>query len=258
MLILASKQSTKSLLLHVTITAILFLSTIAASAQVSIDLEGNYIFSIPYNKVRIPAAGGTMIDIANDLDPEQTFTFRARVNFAFKERHIISALYAPLTIQSSGRFNQPINYSDETFPAGAEIAASYKFNSYRLTYRYLITNREKVKFGLGLTGKIREANITLSSNGNSADFPDLGFVPLINFYFSYHPIDELSLLLEGDALGSRQGRAEDLFAGVTYQLSEKVTGKIGYRLLEGGADVERNYNFAWINYLAAGVIVRFK
>jgi hypothetical protein len=237
---------------------ILLLSTISVSlqAQLALDLEGGYIFSIPYNKVRIPAAGGTQFDLAKDLTTQNTFTFRVRLNYTINERHIISALYAPLTIKSSGQIDEAINYSEEIFPANAQLNAEYKFNSYRLTYRYLIVNNDHVRFGLGITGKIRDANITLRSNNNSADYPDLGFVPLVNFYFSFQPIEKLGVVIEGDALGTKQGRAEDIFAGVTYNFSKSITGKAGYRILEGGADVERNYNFSWINYAVAGVILK--
>ncbi len=226
-----------------------------AYAQFSIDAEVGYIFSIPYNEVRIPASGGTEFDLANDLSAETTFAFRARLNYTIGERHVISALYAPLTIKSSGQLNSTLVYSDQTFPANTPIDAEYKFNSYRLTYRYLIVRNEKIVFGLGLTGKVRDANITVASADASADFPDLGFVPLINFYFNYTPIEKFSVLIEGDALGTKQGRAEDIFAGLTYTITNPIRIKAGYRVLEGGADVERNYNFSWINYAVVGVVI---
>jgi hypothetical protein len=229
-----------------------------SQAQFTIDVEGGYIFSIPYNKVRIPAAGGTQFDLAKDLRAKNTYAGRVRLNYTINQRHIVSVLYAPLTIKSSGQIDRPINYNEEIFPANVPLDAEYKFNSYRLTYRYLIVDNEKIKFGLGLTGKVRDANITLRSNTSSADFPDLGVVPLINIYFSYTPIDKMQFLLEGDALGSKQGRAEDIFAGISYGFSETLSGKIGYRILEGGADVERNYNFSWFNYAVLGFVYQLK
>lgn len=237
------------------VTTMLLTAFATVQAQLSIDIEGNYIFSIPYNEVRIPATGGTLVDISKDLKAAETFTFRLRVNYLINNRHVISGLYAPLTINSSGEIGENVYYSDKTFPVGSDVHATYKFNSYRLTYRYLIVSNEKVKVGLGITGKIREANITFRTNDTAADFPDVGFVPLVNFYVNFQPIDRLGFLFEGDALASKQGRAEDIFAGVTYAISKKIKAKTGYRVLEGGADVERNYNFAWINYVCLGMII---
>lgn len=229
-----------------------------AVAQFSIDAEANYIFSIPYNDVRIPSKGGTLIDIGNDLDTETTFAYRLRINYVIVDRHVISALAAPLTINSSGTLKRPIVYTDVRFAAGTELNAKYKFNSYRLTYRYLIVNSPKLVLGAGVTAKIRDANIILSSPGMRGSFPDLGFVPLINIYFEWAPVQRLYILLEGDALATSQGRAEDFFAGIKADISRLVAVKAGYRLLEGGADVTDNYNFSFINYAAAGIVISFR
>jgi hypothetical protein len=227
-------------------------------AQVSFDLEGNYIFSIPYNTVRIPADGGTKLDIANDLKVDPTFTYRLRLLYAINDRHILSALYAPLTIRSAGTLNQDVIYDDGVFLAGKELKTVYKFNSYRLTYRYMFLRKEKLKIGAGLTAKVREANITLKNEDGASDYPNVGIVPLVNFYAEWRPVEKVSVVVEGDALGTAQGRAEDIFAGVYYQATKCLQIKGGYRVLEGGADVDDNYNFTFVNYFALGGIIKIK
>src|SRR5918993_2614013 len=100
-------QAIPKFLLFLVVTCI----TQSAWAQFSLDLEGNYVAGIPYNVVRIPSNGGTEVDIANDLEVENTFTYRIRANYIIGERHVISALAAPLTINSSGRFPEDVVYS---------------------------------------------------------------------------------------------------------------------------------------------------
>ena len=233
------------------------LATASIFAQVTIDLEGDYIASIPYNSVRIPSKGGTRIDIANDLKTQTTFTFRVRGTYTIHDRHVISALVAPLTIKSSGKLEEDVRYSKRTYPEGAAVDVTYKFNSYRLTYRYNFISTEKLIFGAGLTAKVREANITFRNAEGSSDYPDLGVVPLVNFFLHWKPTTMFGLLVEGDALGTNKGRAEDIFAGATVNLSKYFALKGGYRLLEGGANVTDNYNFTWVNYAAIGAIVSF-
>jgi hypothetical protein len=63
------------------------------------------------------------------------------------------------------------------------------------------------------------------------------------------------VILEGDALAAKAGRAEDIFAGVAYQVNPRFSVKLGYRVVEGGADTYEIYNFNWINYASAGVIL---
>ena len=72
------------------------------------------------------------------------------------------------------------------------------------------------------------------------------------------PLGAFSLLLDGDALVSPYGRAEDLLAALQYRVSERATLRLGYRVLEGGADGGGNvYTFALFNYLTAGLRVVF-
>jgi len=40
-------------------------------------------------------------------------------------------------------------------------------------------------------------------------------------------------------------------------VSEKIGIRAGYRILEGGADNDEVYNFALLNYAAAGLEFRF-
>ena len=65
----------------------------------------------------------------------------------------------------------------------------------------------------------------------------------------------LSLALKGDALVGPVGRAEDVFLGFVYQPSSRVGVRAGYRLIEGGADVDQVYNFAFIHFAALGLRV---
>jgi hypothetical protein len=82
-----------------------------------------------------------------------------------------------------------------------------------------------------------------------------GFVPLIAFRFDFAATERLRLLVRGEALGSSQGRAEDIFFGVAVAATEDVWVKFGYRLVEGGADVDEVYNCALLNNGSIGVII---
>ena len=112
--------------------------------------------------------------------------------------------------------------------------------------------------GLGLTAKARDSFIDISSEkGTHTRKSNFGFVPLINFYFNAYITEHIGILVEGDALVAKQGRAEDIFAGITYRPFQNLAIKGGYRILEGGANNDEVYNFSLINYLGAGVILSF-
>ncbi|MEQ8908598.1 MAG: hypothetical protein RIC95_05370 [Vicingaceae bacterium] len=222
-----------------------------ATAQAFIDLESGVVFS-GYNNVQVPGDAGTRFSLKTDLSPDPSPFYRARAGYTIKSRHTFSALYAPLTINSNGSTNFTLAFAGENFSANSPIEASYTFNSYRLTYRYRLVDQPKFELGLGFSGKIRDAEISLKSEGLNASKTNLGFVPLINFRLHWQPQEKMGILLRGDALAAPQGRAEDVMLAGTYNLSEQLRIRAGYRILEGGADNDEVYNFTLVHYATVG------
>lgn len=226
-------------------------------SQLFLDLEGNLIASVPYNDVMVPSANGTQIDLANDLNLQSSFTSRIRVNYIFTDKHLVSFLFAPLVMRSTGMIDQTVVYNGQSFKPNDPLEALYKFNSYRFTYRYLFVRNEDVILGLGLSANIRDSKITLQTGNKSSEFDNVGVVPLLNFYGLWSPFNNWMALVEGDVMVSANGRAEDVFAGIGYRFSDMFVLKGGYRLQEGGSNNEKIYNFACVNYAALGILVSF-
>jgi hypothetical protein len=164
-----------------------------------------------------------------------------------------------LTLRAEGTTAQNLVFQNTTFPAGESVNALYRFNSYRLTYRYLLVNRKKVQLWIGFTAKIRDAKILISSDSLEDSTTNVGFVPLLNLLLDWRFGRKTGLLLEADALASPggQGRAEDVALSFYYRLRNNIRIRAGYRFVEGGADVEEVYNFAFLNYIHAGIQIGF-
>lgn len=226
-------------------------------AQPSLDIETGFV-TAGYNDVRIPGDQGTLFSLTDDLLSSSSFFVRLKAEYKIRERHNLSLLYAPLSVKSDGLLPYDVSFAGEVFPADSALYAIYKFNSYRLTYRYDIVLKPKVEFGLGLTAKIRDAAISLSSPGYFAEKTNVGFVPIINFRLLLNMDERLSFLLEGDALAAPQGRAEDILFAARYKLTDQVLMRVGYRLLEGGADNDEVYNFSMFHYGSLGFTYTFR
>jgi hypothetical protein len=225
-------------------------------AQALIDFETGSVFT-GYNNVQVPGNLGTRFSLKNDLIPKAEFFYRVRLNYTIKSRHTISLLYAPLETKSEGSVTNNIFFEGVLFPANTKLIGTYKFNSYRLTYRYAIVQKTNFEFGLGLTAKIRDAKIALSSSALVSEKANVGFVPIINFRLLWNIDDTFGLLLDGDALAAPQGRAEDVQIAVTYKFSDNVSVRAGYRILEGGAENDVVYNFALLHYASVGLSYTF-
>lgn len=225
-------------------------------ASAKIDFEAGGAFA-GYNNVRIPGTTGTEFSLTDGLESDPAAFFRARVSYLFAGRHTLSILVAPLRLKAKGNLGRDILFHNCRFPAGTDLAAVYRFDSYRLTYRYRLYQTRALHLGLGLTAKIRDAAISLDGGGIHAEKTNTGFVPLINFRLAWAFAPPVSLLLEGDALAAPQGRAEDVLLALRYRPIPRLEVKVGYRILEGGADVDEVYNFALIHYLVIGTAVSF-
>jgi hypothetical protein len=226
-------------------------------AQANIDIESGAIFT-GYNNVRIPGNTGTLFSLRNGLDAKPNAFIRIRSGYTIKRRHTVSLLYAPLFLKSNGIIKKQIDFQGVTFPSNSDLYATYKFNSYRITYRYDIVKRSKIEFGLGFTAKIRDAEIALNTSNLSASKKNVGYVPIINFRLNWKLNHKIGVLFEGDALIASQGRAEDVSLSGTYNITDQYLIRLGYRMLEGGADNSGVYNFALIHYASAGLSYSFK
>jgi hypothetical protein len=244
----------KSFLLAACIVLIMSFNVSSLNGQASLDIETGAV-TTGYNNVRIPGDQGTLFSLKDDLISKTEFFFRLRASYTIKSRHTLSLLYAPLETVSKGNLPFEVFFEGVTFPANTDLSGTYKFNSYRLTYRYEIVLKPKFEFGLGFTAKIRDAKIALASSGLESEKKNVGFVPIINFRLLWKPYEKFGILLEGDALAAPQGRAEDVLIAATYRVSNRLGLKAGYRILEGGADNDEVYNFALFNYASAGITI---
>lgn len=238
-------------------TALLILASASPSfGQWLLDFENG--LALPgYNDVRVPRDTGTPFSLSEDLKADPAYFFRVRLGYQWRSRHTLSIFAAPFRLRAAGRIGQEIVFFDETFPANTPLSGVYKFNSFRLTYRYDLLRKGKVRAGIGFTAKIRDAAIKVEGGGLSSVKKNVGFVPLLNFRILWQFERDWGLLFEGDAAAAAQGRAEDVLLALQYRLNDKLSIRAGYRILEGGADVAEVYNFALVHFLSAGLAYQF-
>jgi hypothetical protein len=223
-----------------------------ARAQVEAELEAGAVF-VGRNDTRIPGAGGTKLSLVDDLSTDPAPAFRARLGYRIAERHLVTALYAPLRLVSSGSVAQDVEFNGGRYPAGTPLLAVYRFDSYRLTYRFSFVRRAGLDVAAGVTAKIRDAETSLYG-ADAQRKTNTGFVPLLNVHAAYRlEQSRLGVVVDADALVAPQGRAEDVLLALTWSPRDDLELRAGYRTLEGGADNDEVYSFAWLHYAVLGV-----
>lgn len=163
-------------------------------------------------------------------------------------RHGFRILLAPLSLTETGMPERSIRFAGRQYESGRPVETTYTFNSYRLSYRYRLHRGERTSAWIGVTAKIRDATIALEQGMVSSRKDDLGFVPLIHVAGTWKLAPRWQVDLDADALAGGPGRAVDVAVELGYHLGSRWTVEAGYRTVEGGADVEEVYAFAWLHY----------
>lgn len=205
------------------------------------------------NLVQIPASSGSRFSLT-EFGKGPAIAGRVYVGMQITKGHELRALYAPLTLDLDGTFSTPVSFQNQNFAAGVNTRAKYKFNSYRLTYRYTLVDEGNWIFRIGFTGKVRDAEISIAQGATTAASSNVGFVPLLNVSAEYLATEDLRFIFDADALASPQGRAEDIALLMGYRVPLKTELRLGYRMVEGGSEGKSGgvYSFAWLHYLVAG------
>lgn len=225
-------------------------------AQFSLDVETGAVFD-GYNDIKVSGDEGTFISFSEDLTTLTKIFYRLRFSYLLHEKHVFSVLFAPLTLRAEGNFGKELLFQNTTFPQDSYLNGEYQFNSYRATYRYMFPRTRRFQWGIGATAKIRDARIAIENENQRTEKTNVGFVPLINFMAAWMVKDRLSVILAGDALIAPKGRAEDILLAAIFYPNKHVSLKMGYRVLEGGADNDEVYNFTLLHYAVIGGVFTF-
>jgi hypothetical protein len=210
------------------------------------------------NDVQIPNTDGStrfsLVDLAGNGPWPAA---RLYIIWNINDRHSLRALLAPLAYTETGSFTTSVEFAGESYLPGDPVDGTYKFNSWRLGYRYRLMHRERLKLSIGFTAKIRDAKIELAQGTTTSKDTDLGFVPLLYLGADWGFTENWHLILDFEGLAGGPGRAFDVALKFQYDFDDQWGISAGYRTVEGGADVEAVYNFAWLHYAVVSGTFRF-
>lgn len=245
------KQLARFRLLTLLWTATLLTSS-PARAEGYLTLEGQQAWQ-SRNDQRIPGTTGTKLSLSK-FDDGPFNAYRIYAGTRWGKNHELRGLYAPFILKLNGQFKDSVDFAGKTFAADTHTNAIYKFNSYRLTYAYHYNNTGAWKTALGFTAKVRDAEVRLTQGSTTSKKANVGFVPLLNFQAERALGTNWKFRFDFDGLAAKQGRAFDVALLFERTLGKSgLRGLLGYRTLEGGADNDRVYNFAWIHYAVFGL-----
>ena len=210
------------------------------------------------NTVQIPNdSTGTRFSLVQLAGSGPWAAGRVYFTWNFKPRHSIRLLAAPLSYTETGAFDEPVNFAGASYEPGTPVDATYQFNSWRVGYLWRFKDGERWRLRLGFTAKVRDAKIELTQGETTSRDTDVGFVPLLAFIADYRFSDRWHAVFDFEGLAGGPGRAFDVSLKLGYDVSDSWSVTAGYRTVEGGADIDDVYNFAWFQYAVVSGVFRF-
>jgi hypothetical protein len=198
------------------------------------------------NDVQIPNdAAGTRFSLRDTVGEGPVPLLRLDGAWALSGRQDIRVLLAPFGYEEAGTLAGPVSFNGADFAAGP-VEATYRFNSWRATWRYRLAVEGPWLLKLGL----RQGSITATDT-------DVGLVPLLHVYSEYQFNERWKGIVDADVMAAPQGRAFDVGIKAAYDFNDTLSVTAGYRILDGGADNDAVYNFARFDQTVASLIWRF-
>jgi hypothetical protein len=182
---------------------------------------------------------------------------RIAFEWSLAERHRLRLLVAPLRVDDTGITDETIVFRGTVFDPG-RVRTEYRFDSWRLGYRYVFHDSERWKWSGGATLNIRDAEIRLTQDGTSRARSNTGVVPLLALVGEWRFAPRWRALLDFEGLGAPQGRAIDATLQAGYDLTPSLHLSGGYRVLDGGADNDDLYTFARFDFAVLALQWRFR
>lgn len=234
---------------------LIFLISFEAVAEVRVMLESGGVWQ-HRNDVKIPGNTGDRVDF-DEFDQGPFFHYRAELFWKLTEKSTVRFLYAPLNAVVTGKLIRNVNYNNQTFTSGQDLEVDYTFNSYRVSYIYTFLGTGDSQFNLGISGKIRDAEIKFKQGSQESSYDNVGFVPLIYLEMQTALSSNWLINFNMDGAAAPQGRAFDISLKLRRKLSKNYQLGLGARSLEGGADNDKVYTFSWFNYAVLDLTCSF-
>ncbi len=210
------------------------------------------------NEIHIPdSAVGTRFSLTDIQDSTPIVQRRVEATWYPGHRHALRFVYQPLGFSGAGSFATPVLFAGGSFAPGASVESDYKFDSYRVTYRYLFYESSMWRLSAGATAFIRDAKVELRQAGSTATDSNIGFVPLLSVNAEYRFAPRWMAVVDVDGLVAPQGRAFDAAAKIRHDLTDHWSVSAGYRTFEGGVDNGERFAFGWFHFAVVSIGYRY-
>jgi hypothetical protein len=181
-------------------------------------------------------AGGSSIDVKNDLGLEdrKAWEFQAVVKLALK--HKIRVQFIPISYTQTGVPRSTVTFGGQTYPAGIAVNSTLDWKAWRFGYEYDFVSNQRGFFGTIVDVKYTDVSATLTAGGRigaasaRAPIPALGGIGRIYLASNLSLTGELTgFAFPGGWIKSTSGHYADMDIYAMLNFVDSFGIRAGYR-----------------------------
>ena len=192
-----------------------------------------------------PAGSGSTFDL-NDFEKRDDPTATAGLSFEYllNERHRLQISYIPFGVRDNGRFDEPVSFGGEIFPADTPIESDWRLRYARLSWRYALlpSSRWDGQVGLGLM--LQETRISLQTEDESVreTVKDLTLVPYLHATLAIWLSKRWYLSADSEGTSLSKDWLLNVGLNLGYRLNRQWEFAAGYRYYSRRIDTDELIN----------------
>lgn len=135
--------------------------------QAKIIADAGGFFMSTDTRVRVDAestgAQGTDIDYDDTFGLGDFDRFRGEFLWRIADRHVLRAMYFKNDRNATRQLSEDIDFGEETFPVGADVAAQSELTVAQLSYDYAFLRRESYELAVGIGVHMLDVGLKLDA-----------------------------------------------------------------------------------------------
>jgi hypothetical protein len=211
---------------------------------------------------------GTNIDVQADLNIQQKQMYEFRLVLRPGKHHKFRFNYLPMAYTGQTRLSTEIIFNGIRFPVSADVATSFRWNTYRIGYEGDFVSKDWGYIGMILEAKLTDARVELNAPVIGREFVEARApIPAIGLTGRVYPVKWLAITGEFTAFKLPEGiqgiptgteaHYFDWDINGTVNFTHNFGVEVGYRTLDLRYSVEQDNGQARLKGMYFGGIARF-
>ena len=205
------------------------------------------------NEIRAPRGSGTSFDLNSFRKDEDPVTTAAGIlEVDLDSRNELMLMVQPFESRDSGRFNTPVSFGGQTFPANTDTNSRYLKYDVAGRWRYNLAPDGPwgARLGAGINAQIIEVELATVNRTVGAEVKDYSVLPYLSGELSYQFTSKVDALLYAEGIAMSSDVILDTGFSMGYRFNEHWDASLGYTYYKRQIDIDELRNDVTYNVIS--------